>query len=126
MERPRSATRPRQPGQPSDGARRRSPADGTGSSDLQSQVVSAVGAASVNRYVVAVSRTQALKWKLVWPSPWRVIRTPDSSWSASETPHSYGVEGSPVAATTRIGGAPAAITGPGTRVGSAGQNAQSK
>ena len=43
------------------------------------------------------------------PSPSRLTSTPDSSWSASATAHSYGVAGSRVVPTTTIGAAPAAV-----------------
>ena len=45
----------------------------------------------------------------VWPSPFQPSSTPDFSSRASACAHRYGVAGSRVVPTTRMGGAPAAV-----------------
>ena len=48
------------------------------------------------------------------------MSTPDESWSASATAHSYGVAGSFVVPTTTIGAAPSAVISPRAPVGRVG------
>src|SRR5699024_1171663 len=69
--------------------------------------VPSFGTLPFSRYASIALSMQALpRWYAVWPSPSRLRSTPESSWSARATACSYGVAGSRVVPTTRIGAAP--------------------
>src|SRR5436305_6580438 len=67
---------------------------------------------------------QALDRYAVWPAPVRVRRVALGSCLASAVAQEYGVAGSSVEPTTRIGGAPGACAAAGCASARAGQYAQ--
>src|SRR5712691_10663636 len=62
----------------------------------------------------------------MWPLPCRVRSTDPAIVLLTDCAHAYGVAGSPVPPTSRIGGAPSAVSGPGCPVGLTGQYAQAR
>src|SRR5947209_16388453 len=62
----------------------------------------------------------------VWPLPLRVSKTEFGIWLLTACAHAYGVAGSLVPPTSRIGGAPSAVIGPTAPVGFTGQYAQAR
>ena len=59
----------------------------------------------------------------MWPWPLRVMSTELVSCLCTFWAHTYGVAGSPVPPTSRIGGALSAVNGPACPVGGTGQYA---
>ena len=91
------------------------------------QVVPSAGTVPATRYAVTAASMQSLpRPTMVWPSPSKVRRCPESNVSARACASSIGVNGSPTSPTTRIGGAPLpSMSWSGCATG-VGQNAQGR
>src|SRR4029079_16723535 len=79
------------------------------------------GTAALSREEATTPVTHSLPSRYaVWPSPSYVRRCPLDSSLDKDTAHSYGVAGSRVVPTTRIGPLPGALIGFGPLVGGGG------
>src|SRR5262249_20788531 len=79
------------------------------------------------RYASTAESTHELPRRYaVWPSPSYVSSVAEESWEARACAHAYGVAGSRMVPTTRIGAAPAAVMVCGRPVALTGQYAQAR